>query len=1157
MKRIVKFFALVLTLALAVTLAACGKKTTISLDATEASLNVGETKVITATVSDETAVVWTTSDAAIATVAGGTITAVATGSATITATAGKVSATVAVTVKALPTLTFSATSITVTVGATKEAKATASIADLVISYKIADETIATYADGKIKGLKKGSTTLTATLAKFATVTATCTIRVVEIAPTEVTITSISPDTFRVGDTYQVVANVEPADATNKGLVYESDDESIATVSQDGLVTAIGLGSVVIKVSSSVDADVYSDFDLFVTNALATSLSVAGDATMLSTDVGDTAKSLKATVIPELASQSVTWSSSDGSVATIDENGVITPLTYGKVTFTATTKDGTSLSATFDVTIEDGYPYTVTTILLDPAYTETGKVFMVTGDETVYKIGVNAFATLADAFKAALDGTTIKAAAGTYADNVSTSHAVSLIGPNDGLAGDDSNRTAGAVITGTITYTAASEGITLAGLDFQGAAQVIANAGPSSVVFRDSRVTSSTIAVSTYSEGRPTDFTTLNAFLSVVAPTAAKGLTVTDNYFEVSNYVVSWARYSDVTVSGNTFKNFAFDAVRQDGGYNGGTLSITDNIFANDTLSGYCGIYLRTYGAIEGESETIDIKSNSFTNIGADNGGTYEAAIGARNYQEYGTVITISDNIFKTCRNYILLRNNMTSANYTAYIHTLTIDGNSFFGAPVGAYFMNLTSASDTSSSNPCYATMDSNLFADENGAGITVDFTSKKLFNALAAAPTNSFNSIAGKFNAEHNLDAAAAPLFVNDDFSGNTGDAVSYQGMALVMGTNAFATYADAETAAVAGSIIFICPGDITDQITITKAGVIVDGNNTGINPVTSLESLKAATIMEQPIIVAADGVTVDGFTFMIPDTWIAISMGGAGTANVTIKNLYLPTGRTANIPTSDYAASEAPFQFVIDADNKGKAVYTDTLIMQCLIEARKGRPMYLFGANINGLQLVDNSFNGTLGSGTFNDGLKISVATGDLYGIGGKVVFSGNYIANYQQYVVWLKGIADDAKFLFINNTYYNCQDASDAYNHGCVTISDVASGCDNFTFYFVYNTITQGEWLIDYRNLPITQDNLNMLIAFNSYTDIATDAAGGIIRNMDADVTITASSNYFDAADPSTLNTGLYVLENNYSDADAYKTALTADKAANMMNYIKLFM
>lgn len=85
------------------------------------------------------------------------------------------------------------------------------------------------------------------------------------------------------------------------------------------------------------------------NVLAESLSIEGSEDRTVT-VGSTLQ-FGVSVYPEGASTDVAWSSSDTDVATIDANGVLRALAVGRTTVTATTTDGTDLSASCNVTVE--------------------------------------------------------------------------------------------------------------------------------------------------------------------------------------------------------------------------------------------------------------------------------------------------------------------------------------------------------------------------------------------------------------------------------------------------------------------------------------------------------------------------------------------------------------------------------------------------------------------------------------------------------------------------------------------------------------------------------------------------------------------------------------------------------------------------------------
>ena len=53
--------------------------------------------------------------------------------------------------------------------------------------------------------------------------------------------------------------------------------------------------------------------------------------------------------------------------------------------------------------------------------------------------------------------------------------------------------------------------------------------------------------------------------------------------------------NNVSFDGNVFKNFGYDAIRFNNGYNGGVVAFTNNEFTQDTLGGYNGIFFRIYG----------------------------------------------------------------------------------------------------------------------------------------------------------------------------------------------------------------------------------------------------------------------------------------------------------------------------------------------------------------------------------------------------------------------------------------------------------------------------------------------------------------------------------------------------------------------------------
>ena len=165
-----------------------------------------------------------------------------------------------------------------------------------------------------------------------------------ISPSEIIhVESVSLDIesleLEVGKTKTVTATVLPENATNKELIWSSGDESVATV-ENGLITALKEGKTVISVKSK---DGYKSASVEVSVTMTPAVihveSISLNKTELEMVTGDR-ENLSATVLPTDADdKSVTWTSSDESIASVSKSGKVSALSAGKVTITATTVDG--------------------------------------------------------------------------------------------------------------------------------------------------------------------------------------------------------------------------------------------------------------------------------------------------------------------------------------------------------------------------------------------------------------------------------------------------------------------------------------------------------------------------------------------------------------------------------------------------------------------------------------------------------------------------------------------------------------------------------------------------------------------------------------------------------------------------------------------------
>jgi uncharacterized protein YjdB len=169
----------------------------------------------------------------------------------------------------------------------------------------------------------------------------------------VTGVSISPKTLNlsVGDTSMLSATITPSDATNKTHIFISNNDSVATVSDDGLVTAVGAGTTQIGVLT--DDGSFEDYcTVTVTRpsggVLLTSLEITnGDTMRLGISEN---KTLTLSMLPIGANTTdVTFSSSDNGIVSVDANGQVTGISEGTATITVTARNG-SLSDTITITV---------------------------------------------------------------------------------------------------------------------------------------------------------------------------------------------------------------------------------------------------------------------------------------------------------------------------------------------------------------------------------------------------------------------------------------------------------------------------------------------------------------------------------------------------------------------------------------------------------------------------------------------------------------------------------------------------------------------------------------------------------------------------------------------------------------------------------------
>jgi len=190
-------------------------------------------------------------------------------------------------------------------------------------------------DGKVTGVGVGSAKITVTTSS-AGKTASCTVNVSPGPVTGVSLNKTSVSLI-VGSTETLIPTITPANAANKSVTWSSSNDAVVTVSSGGTVTGVSVGSATITVKTQ-DGNKTATCSVRVDPVAVTGVSL--NKTTTSMLVGATDTTLSAEVEPHNATnKSVTWSSSDTSVAEVSASGVITSKKVGTATITVKTVDG--------------------------------------------------------------------------------------------------------------------------------------------------------------------------------------------------------------------------------------------------------------------------------------------------------------------------------------------------------------------------------------------------------------------------------------------------------------------------------------------------------------------------------------------------------------------------------------------------------------------------------------------------------------------------------------------------------------------------------------------------------------------------------------------------------------------------------------------------
>lgn len=335
----------------------------ITLDHTDAQITIGETLSIKAIITPANAtdqiVSWETSNASVATVEytkdsydsiNVTVTGVSHGTATIICKAadGQIRMCTVYVKQPVTGITLDTQeTITIRKGQSIYLNAT------ILPYNADDKTVVWSSSrpeyctvdqyGMITGIEPTGenyeAVITVTSNDNPEIFATCRVKVVQPI-TGITLNSTYQEMW-VGSKYAIIPDIQPADADNKKVTYISSDPEVASVDENGIVTALKGGTTVIEITTE-------QYGLKATCTILVKeyvTSITLDASEKYLGLGKTGK-LTATVEAATATnRNVVWSSSDPDICSVDQQGNITGNNLGNAVITATAADGSGVVAT--------------------------------------------------------------------------------------------------------------------------------------------------------------------------------------------------------------------------------------------------------------------------------------------------------------------------------------------------------------------------------------------------------------------------------------------------------------------------------------------------------------------------------------------------------------------------------------------------------------------------------------------------------------------------------------------------------------------------------------------------------------------------------------------------------------------------------------------
>lgn len=176
------------------------------------------------------------------------------------------------------------------------------------------------------------------------------------------VTSVSIDqnniTLSKGDSTTLVATILPYNATNKNITWSTSDSNIATIDNNGKVTALLPGTATITVTTDSGNMKATCVVTIIEQQTKVNSIILNNSNLTLAKKGSI--QLVATIFPSnAANQNITWSSSNENIATVSSSGKILAISTGSTNITATAQDGSNVISICKVTVPKSKSYKIT------------------------------------------------------------------------------------------------------------------------------------------------------------------------------------------------------------------------------------------------------------------------------------------------------------------------------------------------------------------------------------------------------------------------------------------------------------------------------------------------------------------------------------------------------------------------------------------------------------------------------------------------------------------------------------------------------------------------------------------------------------------------------------------------------------------------------